>query len=577
MPPDLSNRDVTTALRLVADLLEIRGESVFKLAAYRRAAESIGQLTETLQSLRSRGELERIPGVGKAIAQKIEDLLDTGSFKLLDELTAEIPPGVAQLLTVPDIGPKRARQLHQDLGIDSLDALRLAAADGRLHEVPGLGPRGANRIVEALRSLQPESERLALGVARPLAYELVHLLQEARPELHSVKIAGSVRRFAETVGDIDLVIATNDPQTALDAWTQLPIVATVLDRSDTSCRVLLQNGFPAELHIGTEANFGSLLQFYTGSRAHNAQLARLAEQRGMKLTELGFVQEERIHRCASEQEVYAFLELQYVPPPMREDRGEVELALQHRLPPAFDVKLLKGDLHTHTVWSDGSRSVLDMAYAARERGYEYICITDHSQSLGVANGLSPERLAQQRLEIDAANDQMAPFRVLQGVELEVKGDGSMDLPTEALARLDMVIASVHSGLRKGREQVTSRALAAIRHPLIDVLAHPTGRLVGGRAGGDFDMEALYAEAARTGTTLEINADPARLDLRDTHAAAAVKAGCTLSIGSDAHAAEGLGNAFYGAAIATRARLETRHVLNTLPLQDLLARLKRNHP
>ncbi len=570
-----SNSDIAATLRLLADLLEIRGEAVFKLAAYRRASESISRLPEPLRTVRDRGELGRITGVGKAIAQKIEDLLDTGSFKLLDEVRAEIPAGVAQLLQVPEVGPKRARQLHRELGIQSLDDLRLALADGRLAGMSGLGPRGAERIAEGLRSLQPPDERLVLGVALPLARELVTMLEHATRQGTRIEIAGSVRRFQDTVGDLNLVAASSDPQSVLESFATLPIAATVVARGETSCRVLLQNGTVAELQVGPQSSFGSLLQYFTGSREHNQRLDELAAQGRLSRTPIGYLREGELLPCESEEAVYSLLDLPYIPPPMREDRGEVELAREGQLPLAFDAEQLKGDLHTHTTWSDGTRSVLEMALAARERGYEYMCITDHSQSLGVANGLSPERLAQQRLEIDAANQELAPFRVLQGVEMEVRGDGSLDLPDDALARLDLVIASVHSGLRKGRAEVTSRALAAIRHPLVDILAHPTGRLVGGRAGGDFDMDALYAEAARTGTVLEINADPARLDLRDTHARAAADAGCLLHIGTDAHAVEGLGNTSYGAAVATRARLRASDVLNTLPLHAMLARLSRN--
>ncbi|MDP9383032.1 MAG: DNA polymerase/3'-5' exonuclease PolX [Chloroflexota bacterium] len=577
MTQPTSNREVAAVFRSLADLLEIRGEAPFKLTAYRRAAESIAQLPEPIAAVRSRHELEQLPGVGKAIAQKIEDLLDTGTFRLLDEVQAEIPPGVAELLQVPEVGPKRARLLYRELGIGSLEDLRTAVADGRLAGVGGLGPRGAQRIAEGLRALQAPDERIPLGVALPLAQELAALVRQASPYARRVEIAGSTRRFRDLVGNINLVAAADDGRRVLEAFCALPLVTKVLEANVHSCRVQLQNGYTAELCVAEDAAFGSLLQQATGSVAHNEHLVRLAADRRVKLSERGFEVDGRLVRCATEEQVYGFLGMQYVPPPMREDAGEVELALEGRLPDPFDVSWLQGDLHMHSDWSDGTRTIEAMALAARERGYEYICITDHSVSLGVAGGLSAERLARQREEIDALNHRLAPFRILQGVELEVRGDGSLDYPDEVLARLDVVTASVHSGLRKGREHVTSRALAAIRHPLVDVLAHPTGRLVGGRAGGDFDMDALYSEAARTGTALEINGDLARLDLRDSHARAALAAGCTLTIGSDAHSTEGLANVYYGAQVATRALARKEQVLTTLPLADLLPRLKRNRP
>lgn len=575
MSQRMSNREIAHVFRLLADLLEIRGEAVFKLTAYRRAADTIAALPESVAAVRARGELHELPGVGKAIAQKIEDLLDAGTFRLLEEVRTEIPEGVADLLAVPEIGAKRARLLYQALGIDGLDALRDALADGRLAGLGGLGPRGAQRIAEGLDSLRPPDERVPLGVARELGLELVTLLRDAVPETIRIEIAGSTRRFRETVRNLDIVASAEHPGAVLDAFAALPAVARAEGRTEDSVRVVLHNGLPAMLTVGRPRAFGSLLQRATGSPAHNRRLEELAARKGARMTAQGFEIRGQIAACAEEEEVYAFLGMQPVPPPMREDAGEIERALECSLPPPFTVEQLRGDLHMHTRWSDGARSVLEMAQAARARGYEYIGITDHSQSLGVANGLSPERLAQQRQEIDSANRELAPFRVLQGVELEVRGDGSMDLPDEVLAGLDLVVASVHSGLRRGRESVTGRALAAIRHPLVDVLAHPTGRLVGGRPGGDFDMDALYAEAARTGAALEINADPARLDLRDAHARAAVDAGCALTIGSDAHSTEGLANVFYGVQVATRAFLHPENVLTTLPLDALLARLKRN--
>ncbi len=577
MPQRPSNTEVAATFSRLADLLAIRGESRFKVVAYRRAAESIAQLPEPLDAIRRRSALEDIPGVGEEIARKIEDLLDTGSFPLLREVEAEFPPGVAELLAVPDIGPKRARLLYEQLGIDSLDALRRALAEGRLREVAGLGPDLIARVSAGAGSLQAADERLPLGAARALGLDLIARLTDRVPAIRRIELAGSVRRSRETAGDLDIVAAAEDPAAAVAAFAALPGVARVEMQGPNRCRVLLQDGFAADLRVLPERHWGSLLHHFTGNKYHNIRLRDLALARGAHMSEYGYTVGDELAPCATEAEVYAFLGMQYIPPPLRENTGEIDLALRGALPDVVQQEQLRGDLHAHSTWSDGAHGIRDMALAARERGYEYLCITDHSQGLGVANGLTPERLRAQRAEIDAVNAELAPFRVLQGSEVEVRADGRLDLPDEALAALDIVVAAVHSGLRQGRERVTGRALAALRHPLVDVLAHPTGRIVGGRPGGDFDLDALYAEAARTGTVLEIDGDPARLDLRDLHARAAVAAGCTLSVDSDAHAADGLDNVFYGVGVAQRAWVTPDRVLNTLPLDELLARLKRNRP
>jgi DNA polymerase (family 10) len=570
-----SNAEVAATFRLLADLLSLRGESIYKVNAYRRAAESIAALPEPITAVRARGALDDIPGVGKEIALKIEQLLDTGSFPLLDEVQTEYPRSVAELLAVPGIGPKRAAALYKALGIDSKAALQRALEEGRIAAAPGFGPTFAERIAAALKTLDAADTRVPLGVARPLALQLIAALRERVPAITHIETAGSIRRFRETVGDIDLVAAAPDPRAAVEAFITLPQVAHVEMHGANRCRVILEGGLGADLWVLPEQHWGSLLVHGTGSKYHAIRLRDLALERGASLSEYGFERNGTLHPCATEEEVYTFLDLQMPPPPMRENTGEIELAQHHRLPRVVTLADIHGDMHTHSLWSDGKASIREMALAARARGYAWLCLTDHSRGLGVANGLDARRLREQRREIDALNAELAPFRVLQGVELEVRSSGALDLDDETLAALDIVIASVHSGLDQPRAKVTARALAAIRHPLVDVLAHPTGRKVGGRPGGDFDMEAIYAEAARTGTALEIDGSPDRLDLRDVHARAALAAGCLLTIDSDAHAVDALANIEYGVGTAQRAWIPTDRVLNTLPLDALLARLKRN--
>lgn len=570
----MDNPAIAATFQRLADLLEIRGESAYRVGAYRRAAESLAQLSEPIHAIDKRSDLKKIPGVGAAIAEKIEDLLETGSFPLLREVEAEIPAGVAELLAVPDIGPKRARLLYDELGIDSLAALRQASEAGQLEEIKGIGTGAAKRIAAGLTSLQASDSRFPLGQARDLGLALIARLRQAAPDILRAELAGSVRRMRETIGDLDIVAAAEEPLPVIDAFEALPDVAHVERRGPNRSQVVLQSGVSCDLWVLPPAHWGSLLFHVTGSKAHGIAMRDLAHKYDAKLSEYGITKGDALITCPEEADVYAFFEMQLIPPPMREGMGEIQLARDHALPVVVQQSDLRGDLHLHSQWSDGKRTIREMAEAAIALGYDYLAVTDHSGGLGVANGLHADRIRAQRQEIDQVNAAVAPFRILQGIEVEVRADGSLDLPDDVLAELDWVNASVHSSLRQERERLTGRALAAIRHPPVDVLSHPTGRIVGGRPGGDFDMEAIYAAAAESGTALEINADPARLDLRDVHARAAIAAGCMLTIGSDAHDVPGLDNVFYGIGVAQRAWVPPERVLNTLPVDELLGRRKR---
>lgn len=579
MPSQMSNNEVAAIFTTLADLLEISGESRFKVNAYRTAAESIRQLPNRIQDVRARGELDKIPGVGKAVHEKIESLLDTGSFKLFDEIRSRYPATLTQVLEVPDVGPKRARAMYDQLGIDSLASLREAIETGKIRELKGLGERGAERLSESVQSMTADEEserRIPIGQALEIGQKLIRDLRTANRDVNHIELAGSVRRFRDTIGDLDVVAAAPDAEPVVKSFIELPQVRKVDMKGGNRARVLLEDNIFADLWVVPPESWGSLLFHITGNKYHDIKVRDMAIEKGYHLSEYGFESRDGEKTpCATEEDVYKFVGIPFIPAPMRENTGEIDRALKHTLPKPVEVKDLRGDLHTHSHWSDGTRSIREMATAAIEHGYEYICITDHSQSLGVANGLNPERLAEQRKEIEKLNHELSPFRILQGVELEVRTDSKLDLPDDVLARLDIVVASVHSGLRQSAERVTERALTAINHPLVDVLAHPTGRIIGRRQGGNFDMERLFTEAADTGTVLEINGDLARLDLRDQHAHAAIAAGCLLSVDSDAHSIEGLDNVRYGVLVATRAWVEPKQVINTRKLDDLLGRLKRN--
>ena len=569
----MDNAAIAAELELLGDLLQIQGESAFKVGAYRRAAEGITGLSESLAAIRARGGLDDVPGVGKAIAAKIGELLDTGTMKALQRAEAETPRGVAELLTVPGIGPKKTKRLYDEAGIAGLDALRDALDDGRATAI--LGAAEARRAARSLSAEREGDGRLPLGQAREIGLGLIAQLHAAAPEIREIALAGSVRRFQETIGDLDIVAAADDPEAVVAAFLALDSVAQVEMRGPTRCRVTLQSGFAADLWVLPPQHWGALLFHVTGNKYHDIRIRDMAIARGGGLSEYGYTEGDHLTPFAHEDEVYTLFGMQPIPPPMRVGGEEIDRALAGTLPDVVTLADLRGDLHCHSTWSDGHASVRDMGRAAKARGHRYLCITDHSRGLGIANGLTPERLREQRHEIDAANAELDGITILQGVELEVKADGSLDLPDDVLAALDLVIAAVHTGLNQDRDKLTARMLNAIRHPLVDIIAHPTGRLVGGRPGGDFDMDAIYAAAAETGTVLEIDGDPSRLDLRDTHARAALAAGCTLSIDSDAHAPDGLANQLYGVGVAQRAWATPDRILNTLPVAGVKKRLKRN--
>lgn len=575
MSVQMTNAEIANQLRNLGALLEIGGEPGFRTAAYRKAAEQIEALAESLSEIRAKGELENIPGVGKAISEKIGSLLDTGHMKALDEITEKIPLSVIELLSVPDVGPKRAALLFESGGITSLVALREAATSGALANIPGLTEKAAAKLTATLATMAEPDTRMPLPMARRLGLDLIQHLRAAYSGIEKIELGGSVRRFKETVGDLDIVAAGKDPKAMVAAFSTLPLVARVEMLGENRCRVQMQSGQSADLRVVPGEQWGSLLHHFTGSRLHNMKLRERSLDLGWSMSEYGFRKGEELVSFSTEEELFAFLGMDFIPPPMREEAGEIELAAKHQLPKVVGIDGLRGDLHMHSTWSDGVNSTEEMARAAIARCYEYICLTDHSRGLGIANGLDAERLMQQRVEIDHVNTLVAPFRVLQGVEVEVMNDGSLDLADDVLAKLDLVIASVHSGTRRGKESTTMRAIKAVQHPLVDILAHPTGRILGSRGPGDFDIPAILEAAAAAGTAVEINGS--RVDLSDVNTKAALAAGCTIEIGSDAHSTEGLNEIDYAIGTAQRAWVTPDRVLNALPLEKMLASLKRNRP
>ena len=567
----MTNHEIAEIFARIGDMLDILGENRYKVLAYRRAAENIRHLPQDLRSYWQSGSLQDIPGIGPAIEEKIEELLTTGRLEFYERLQDQVPVGVVSLLQIPDVGPKTARLLWERLGVQSVTEVEEAARAGRLRTLPGLGSKSEAKILAGIQALHRRSDRIPLGTAWPAAAALLKQLDATCPEATQTAVAGSLRRMRSTIGDIDLLAASLAPAAVMRTFTALPQIVEVILSGSTKTSVRLHNGLQTDLRVLDPDRWGAALQYFTGSQAHNIHLREIAQKQGLSLSEYGFKREDGSEiRCPEEAMVYETLGLLWIPPELREDRGEIEAALAGKLPRLVEGSDIQGDLHAHTDWSDGASSLAEMAEAARQRGYRYLVISDHTQSLGIARGLTLERLQAQRAEIQALNARWDDFTLLQGCELEIKADGSLDFPDEVLARLDFVVASVHTSLRQDPDQITARILNAIRNPYVDVIGHPSGRILGQREESAADLEAILQAAAETSTALEINSTPNRLDLDDIHVRRAVELGVKLAINSDAHHTGGLDSLIYGLATARRGWAPATDILNSLSLEDLRA-------
>jgi DNA polymerase (family 10) len=567
----MDNRELAGIFETIGDLLEIKGEVVYKVLAYRRAAESIRSQSQAVADLWRAGELRSIPGVGEALAAKIDELLRTGKLKFLEELKREVPVTLVDVLRVGDVGPKKAARFWKELGIKDLPGLESAARAGRLQAMPGMGARSEARILESIEALRArQTGRVSIARALPVAVQLLEHLR-AVPGVLAAEMAGSLRRRRETVGDIDLLVGAQRPANVIRAFLALPEIGRVKGQGGTKASVELANGLAVQLWVHPPQHFGTALQYATGSQAHNVRLRELAQSKGLSLSEHGFkTPGGKIRECAEEAEVYRELGLPWIAPELREDRGEVQAAIEGRLPELLMPTDIRGELHAHTDWSDGAATLEEMAEAAAAEGLEYLVITDHSKSLGVANGLTPERVRQQRRKIDALQKKLGGrLRLLHGTEVEVLADGQLDFPDDVLAAFDLVTASVHSSLRQSRERVTARMLAAIRHPHVDLIGHLTGRMIGTRDPADLDLEAVFQAAAERGVALEINAHPERLDLNEAHARRATEMGCLLAVNTDAHRPEHFGLRQFGIGVARRAWVTPANVVNTWEVEQVL--------
>ncbi len=584
----MTNQEIAQILTQTSDMLQLLGANRYRYLAFSGAAETVRDLGTDIGKVEAEGgKLEDLPNIGKGIAEHIRDLLESGTFPDYEELQEQIPAGVVEMLEIPEVGPKTAKRLWQELDVTSVEQLKHMAETGEIQKLKGFGAKSEQKMLKNIELMSRRGDdRMSIGRARPLAQELVNALREALPsgKLEKIEVMGSLRRWRETIGDLDLLAVSDDAAAVMEAFCSLPQVSDVAVAGATKTSVILANGMQVDLRVVEAKHWGAALQYFTGNLPHNRTVRNVALRRGWSLNEYGLVatgkgdaQEGEEKFFEDEAALYEFLGMTWIPPVLREDRGEIEAAQNGNLPDLVTLDDIRGELHGHTTWSDGTASIAEMAAMARAQGYGYWNVSDHSAGLGMVNGLDGERIAKQAQEIRKLNQQWADegvdFRLLRGTELEILADGTLGLPDEVIAELDVVVASIHSGLRQDRETITERCLKAVRNPHVDILGHPTGRLIGSRPPSDIDVERVLEVCAETGTVVEINASPYRLDLNDVWARRAVELGCKIAISSDAHAPDNMDLMPYGMGTAQRAWITAADVINTREVEEMLGMLK----
>lgn len=570
----MTNQEVASLLDDIGDMLEITGDNPFRVRAHHRAANSLRSSTEDINQLVRDGRLAELPAIGKSLAERIKELLDTGKMTFYEELKEQVPPRLLELMRVPGVGPKKAKAFYEELCIADVDALLKAARQGQIRDLKGMSAKTEENIVKGIELLRAGRERMLLSEAYPTAKGFVDALR-GHKEVIAADYAGSLRRMKETIGDIDILAAADDTRAVTDFFTNLPEVVRVLAIGDTKASVLTPNGLQLDLRVVKPDEYGSALQYFTGSKEHSVRLRDTAKKRGLKISEYGIFEVESDKRLGgrTEAEIYAVMGMDYMEPELREDHGELAAAAEHRLPKIVTLPEIKGDLQIHSTWSDGLNHIKDLAATAQEAGYEYIAITDHAEKLRIAGGMTREEILNRKKEIDKLNAGFDRFVVLNGVELNIDTDGNVDYPPDILKEFDVVLGSIHSGFQQPRAKIMKRVTKAMENPYIDIFAHPTGRIIGRRDPYDIDIEAAFDLAAKTGTIMEINAFPDRLDLKDDYAREAGNRGLKLVISTDSHMAAHLRYMMYGVAVARRAWLEAKDVINTRPLNEMLSLLK----
>jgi len=569
----MKNQEIARVFNEIADILEIKGDNPFRIRAYRRAAQNIEGFPKDVAEA-SDEELLEIPGIGQDLAGKIIEYVKTGHLIAYEELKKEVPSGIVELLSIPGLGPKTAKLLFDRLKIKGVDDLERLAKEGRLKGLPGIQVKTEENILKGIEMVHRRTERQPLGRVLPLAEEIIKKLREKAP-VGEISVAGSLRRWKETIKDIDILATSKEPKKIMSAFVHLPQVKDILMQGPTKSSIATHDGIQVDLRVVEEDSFGSALAYFTGSKAHNIRLREMAIKKGLKINEYGVFVLKTGKKIGGKHEVdvYKALGLPFIQPEMREDIGEIEVAMKGGLPELIELKDIRGDLHVHTKWSDGSHDIEELVKEARKRGYEYIAITDHSKGLGIARGLSVEQVLEQNKEIKAMNERLRGFKLLSGIEVDIRSDGTMDYPQEVLRKLDIVVASIHSGFRQKKEQLTRRLVSAMQNPHVSIIAHPTGRLIGERDAYEVDMDEFLETAKETGTAIEINAYPLRLDLNDIYAKKAKEMEIPLTIATDTHIKSQFDYMVYGIGIAGRGWLEKKDVLNTYNCEVMLRRLK----
>ncbi|MBD3155393.1 MAG: DNA polymerase/3'-5' exonuclease PolX [Candidatus Aenigmarchaeota archaeon] len=562
----MDNLKVAEILEEIADMLDIKGEK-YKPRAYRRAALSVRSLSEDIKKIKERGELKEIPGVGKAIEGKIEEILESGSSKYLDDLKQEIPVDVDSLLSVEGVGPKTIKTLHEKLKVKNIDDLEEAAKNNKIRDLGGFGKKSEQKILENIDFARKSKGRFILGYIEPIVKNLKNKLENFQ-YVEKVEIAGSFRRRKETIGDIDILVVTKRPTEVMDFFTTLDDVDGIIVKGDSKSTVRLKEGLDCDIRVIDNKSFGSALLYFTGSKQTNIEMRKISIKKGLKLSEYGLFKGEMQIAGETEEEVFQKLGMKYIEPELRENRGEIEVSLEGKLPKLIGYNDIKGDLQMHTKWSDGVNTVEQMAKAGKDLGYEYIAITDHTGSLRIAGGLNEKEIKRQMKEIDKVNQKINGITILKGVEVNIQSDGKLDVSNKLLEELDIVVASIHTGFRQTKEKMTGRIISAMENENVNIIAHPTGRKIKERKAYELDFDKILKKSKETNTFLEINSYPIRLDLNDINTKRAIESGCKLAINTDAHSTNHLRYMELGIATARRGWAGKKNMINTLPLKKL---------
>ena len=563
----MKNHEIATLFERIADVLELKGENTFRINSYRKASRIIGDLTEDVEALSQSGRLTDVPGIGTGTAEKIVEYLTTGRMAKYDEVMKDVSEETLILMKVPGLGPKTVAMIHKELGVNSLNDLEKALQEGRLKGLFGMGEKKIENITKGIALFKTSQQRISIGMAYPVVKRIIAELKH-HPLCKEVQAAGSLRRMKETVGDVDILASGENGADIVKSFVTMRGVTQVLASGDTKGSVRVEEGVQVDLRVVREDEFGAALQYFTGSKEHNVHLREIAKKQGLKVNEYGIFKGDEKIGGSREEDIYKALGMDWIPPELRENRGEIEAARQGKLPRIVRLSDIKGDLHNHSDWSDGAPTMEEMAMYAMKMGYRYLVVSDHSQSLHVAHGLNNEELLEQMDEIDRLNTKFKGFTLLKSSEVDIKPDGSLDFPDKLLERLDVVVASIHSGFKQGRDKVTERMIAAIHNPYVNVIGHPTGRLISRREGYDVDLDRVIDACAATGTALEVNCYYDRLDIDDVNCRKAKERGVKIAVSTDAHHLDQMWMMELGVGIACRGWLEAKDVINTFSLEKL---------